>query len=75
LTCRRELHRHGRQYQKASRKAVGAALAAGRPRDEVIVATKVRDALGPALNQVGLTRAHIFASVDESRVASAGFHR
>ena len=50
-----------------SEKLVGAALAAlGRPRNEVVVATKVRGRSGPAPNQVGLTRAHIFASVDES---------
>jgi aryl-alcohol dehydrogenase-like predicted oxidoreductase len=46
---------------------VGAALAAlGRPRDEVVVATKVRLRMGPGVNQVGLSRTHIFAAADAS---------
>jgi aryl-alcohol dehydrogenase-like predicted oxidoreductase len=45
----------------------GAALKTlGRPRDEVIVATKVRGRMGAGPNQVGLSRGHILASVDDS---------
>jgi aryl-alcohol dehydrogenase-like predicted oxidoreductase len=50
-----------------SENILGAALASlGRPRDEVIVATKVLFRMGPGPNQVGLSRAHIFDSVDGS---------
>jgi aryl-alcohol dehydrogenase-like predicted oxidoreductase len=50
-----------------SEKFVGAALASLRPaRDQVIIATKVRLRTGPGPNQVGLSRAHIFSSVDAS---------
>ena len=50
-----------------SEKYVGAALASlGRPRDEIIVATKVRGRTGPGPNQVGLSRAHIIASAEAS---------
>src|SRR3990172_7224694 len=46
---------------------VGAALASlGRPRDQIIVATKVRGRTGPGPNQVGLSRGHIMASIDAS---------
>ncbi|HWO07841.1 MAG TPA: aldo/keto reductase, partial [Polyangiaceae bacterium] len=46
---------------------LGAALAAlARPREQVVVATKVRGRVGPGVNQVGLSRAHILASVDLS---------
>jgi aryl-alcohol dehydrogenase-like predicted oxidoreductase len=52
-----------------SEKLVGAALKAlGRPRDEIVVATKVRGRVGPGVNQVGLSRAHILASIDGSLV-------
>jgi aryl-alcohol dehydrogenase-like predicted oxidoreductase len=44
----------------------GALKALGRPREQVVVATKVRGRMGPGPNQVGLTRAHILASIDES---------
>ena len=45
----------------------GKALASlGRPREQVIVATKVRGRTGPGPNQVGLSRAHILASIDAS---------
>ena len=51
-------------------KLLGAALAAlGRPRDQVIVATKVHFRMGPGPNQVGLSRGHIFAAVDASSAA------
>ncbi len=50
-----------------SEELVGRALAAlNRPRDQVIVATKVRGRMGPGPNQVGLSRSHILASVDAS---------
>jgi aryl-alcohol dehydrogenase-like predicted oxidoreductase len=50
-----------------SERLVGTALAAlGRPRDQLVVATKVRGRMGPGPNQVGLTRAHILASIDAS---------
>lgn len=50
-----------------SERLLGEALASlGRPRDQVIVATKVRGRTGPGPNQVGLSRAHILASIDES---------
>ncbi len=50
-----------------SEKHVGAALASlGRPRDQIIVATKVRGRTGPGPNDVGLTRKHILSAVDES---------
>jgi aryl-alcohol dehydrogenase-like predicted oxidoreductase len=50
-----------------SEQLLGAALKAlGRPRDQVVVATKVRGRTGPGANQVGLSRAHILASIDDS---------
>jgi aryl-alcohol dehydrogenase-like predicted oxidoreductase len=50
-----------------SEKLVGAALASlGRPRDQLIVASKVRGRTGPGPNDVGLSRGHILASVDAS---------
>ena len=46
---------------------LGAALASlGRPREQVIIATKVRGRTGPGPNQVGLSRGHIMASIDAS---------
>jgi aryl-alcohol dehydrogenase-like predicted oxidoreductase len=46
---------------------VGEALAAlKRPRDQVIVATKVRGRTGAGINQVGLSRGHILSSIDQS---------
>ena len=45
----------------------GAALASlGRPRDQIVIATKVRGRTGPGPNQVGLSRSHIFSSIDAS---------
>jgi aryl-alcohol dehydrogenase-like predicted oxidoreductase len=45
----------------------GAALKSlARPRDQIVVATKVRGRTGPGPNQVGLTRAHILAGIDAS---------
>src|SRR5271157_2476863 len=50
-----------------SEKFVGSALASlDRPRDQVLVATKVHFRMGPGANQVGLSRGHIFAAVDAS---------
>jgi aryl-alcohol dehydrogenase-like predicted oxidoreductase len=50
-----------------SEKLVGAALAKlGKPRDQIVVATKCRGRTGPGPNQVGLSRAHIVAALDAS---------
>jgi len=50
-----------------SEKHVGAALAAlDRPRDEILVATKVRLRTGPGPNAVGLSHKHILDSIDAS---------
>jgi len=46
---------------------LGGALASlGRPREQVVVATKVRGRTGPGPNQVGLSRAHVLAGIDQS---------
>jgi aryl-alcohol dehydrogenase-like predicted oxidoreductase len=46
---------------------VGKALAAlKRPRDQIIVASKVRGRTGPGPNEIGLSRGHIMDSVDAS---------
>ncbi len=37
-----------------------------RPREQLVVATKVRGRVGPGVNEVGLSRAHILASIDNS---------
>jgi aryl-alcohol dehydrogenase-like predicted oxidoreductase len=50
-----------------SERLVGGALATlSRPRDQVIVATKVRGRTGPGINQIGLSRGHILSSIDAS---------
>src|SRR3954469_20198186 len=50
-----------------SERLVGAALKAlGRPREQIVVATKVRGRVGPGVNEVGLSRSHILASIDAS---------
>lgn len=50
-----------------SERLLGAALASlGREREQLVVATKVRGRVGPGVNQVGLSRAHILASIDAS---------
>lgn len=50
-----------------SEKLVGAALASlDRPRDQIVVATKVHLRMGPGVNQVGLSRGHILAAIDAS---------
>jgi aryl-alcohol dehydrogenase-like predicted oxidoreductase len=46
---------------------LGKALARlARPRDTIVVATKVRGRMGPGVNQLGLSRYHIMQSIDES---------
>ena len=50
-----------------SESLLGGALASlARPRDQVVVATKVRGRMGPGPNQTGLSRAHILSSIDAS---------
>jgi aryl-alcohol dehydrogenase-like predicted oxidoreductase len=50
-----------------SEKLLGDALhSLARPRDQVVVATKVRGRTGQGPNGTGLSRAHIFASIDAS---------
>jgi len=50
-----------------SERLLGAALKSlGRPRDQVVVATKVRGRTGPGVNQVGLSRAHVMLAIDAS---------
>ena len=50
-----------------SEQLLGGALAAlARPREQIVVATKVRGRVGPGINQVGLSRGHILASIDHS---------
>jgi aryl-alcohol dehydrogenase-like predicted oxidoreductase len=50
-----------------SEKNVGAALASlNRPRDQIIVATKVRGRMGSGPNEIGLSRGHILSSVEAS---------
>jgi aryl-alcohol dehydrogenase-like predicted oxidoreductase len=46
---------------------VGAALGAlKRPRDQYLIATKVRGRTGPGANQIGLSRGHIMDAIDAS---------
>lgn len=50
-----------------SERLLGRSLAAlDRPREQLVIATKVRGRTGPGPNQVGLSRAHILASIDQS---------
>jgi aryl-alcohol dehydrogenase-like predicted oxidoreductase len=50
-----------------SERLVGQALKAlERPREQIVVATKVRGRVGPGVNQVGLSRSHILSSIDGS---------
>ena len=50
-----------------SEQYLGMALASlGRPRDQLIIATKVRGRTGPGVNQIGLSRSHIMSSIDAS---------
>src|SRR5271169_4814774 len=50
-----------------SEKLTGAALKSlKRPRERIVVATKVRGRVGPGVNQVGLSRGHILDGIDAS---------
>ncbi len=50
-----------------SERLLGAALKTlNRPREQLVIATKVRGRVGPGINQVGLSRAHVLASIDNS---------
>jgi aryl-alcohol dehydrogenase-like predicted oxidoreductase len=50
-----------------SEKLVGAALQTlGRPRSQIVVATKVRGRMGSGVNEVGLSRGHILDAIDAS---------
>src|SRR6478609_6113207 len=50
-----------------SERLLGAALKSlARPREQVVIGTKVRAPAGKGVNQVGLSRAHILASIDQS---------
>ncbi len=50
-----------------SEKLLGGALKSlARPREQLVVATKVRGRVGPGVNQVGLSRSHILSSIDGS---------
>jgi aryl-alcohol dehydrogenase-like predicted oxidoreductase len=50
-----------------SEKLLGDALhSLKRPRDQIVVATKVRGRMGTGSNEVGLSRAHILSSIDHS---------
>jgi aryl-alcohol dehydrogenase-like predicted oxidoreductase len=50
-----------------SERLLGAALKSlNRPREQIVVATKVRGRVGPGINQVGLSRAHVMTGIDGS---------
>jgi aryl-alcohol dehydrogenase-like predicted oxidoreductase len=50
-----------------SERLLGLALASlKRPREQIVVATKVRGRMGPGKNEVGLSRSHIISGVDAS---------
>jgi aryl-alcohol dehydrogenase-like predicted oxidoreductase len=50
-----------------SERLVGAALKVlDRPREQIVIASKVRGRVGPGVNQVGLSRAHVLAGIDGS---------
>lgn len=50
-----------------SERLLGESLARlARPRDQIVVATKVRGRMGPGPNQTGLSRGHILHSIDDS---------
>ncbi len=50
-----------------SERLLGEALRTlNRPREQVVIATKVRGRTGPGVNQVGLSRAHVLAGIDAS---------
>jgi aryl-alcohol dehydrogenase-like predicted oxidoreductase len=50
-----------------SEELLGAALARlSRPREQLVIATKVYGRTGPGVNQIGLSRGHIHAAIDAS---------
>jgi aryl-alcohol dehydrogenase-like predicted oxidoreductase len=50
-----------------SERLLGAALESlSRPREQLVVATKVRATVGKGVNEVGLSRSHILASIESS---------
>jgi aryl-alcohol dehydrogenase-like predicted oxidoreductase len=50
-----------------SERLLGSALKSlNRPREQLVIATKVRGRVGPGVNEIGLSRAHILASIDNS---------
>lgn len=50
-----------------SERMLGAALRSlSRPREQIVVATKVRGRMGPGINQLGLSKSHILTSIDAS---------
>jgi aryl-alcohol dehydrogenase-like predicted oxidoreductase len=50
-----------------SERLLGASLKSlGRPREQLVVATKVRATVGKGVNEVGLSRSHILASIESS---------
>lgn len=50
-----------------SERLLGVALKSlARPREQVVVATKVRGSVGKGVNEVGLSRGHILSSIDKS---------
>jgi aryl-alcohol dehydrogenase-like predicted oxidoreductase len=50
-----------------SERLLGQALKSlARPRDQLVIATKVRGTVGKGINQVGLSRAHVLAGIDQS---------
>jgi aryl-alcohol dehydrogenase-like predicted oxidoreductase len=50
-----------------SERLLGAALKSlARPREQLVVATKVRATVGKGVNEVGLSRSHILSSIDKS---------
>jgi aryl-alcohol dehydrogenase-like predicted oxidoreductase len=50
-----------------SERLLGATLKTlNRPREQVVVATKCRGRVGPGVNQIGLSRGHVLASIDAS---------
>lgn len=53
-------------YSRGGSEEVIGRWLAGRQRDELVIATKVRGAMGDGPNQVGLSRKHILEAVDAS---------
>ncbi len=50
----------------ASEELVGRWLAAGNKRQQVVLATKVRNRMGPGPNEVGLSRVHLMQAIEAS---------